>query len=46
MKQMFPLAKQRQGRVFFCGEHTSAWSGWMQGALESAHRVVAEMTAG
>ncbi len=43
MSWMFPAARKREGRVFFCGEHTSPWSGWMQGALESAHRVVAEM---
>lgn len=41
-----PLAKRREGRVFFCGEHTSPWSGWMQGAFESANRVVAEITTG
>jgi monoamine oxidase len=44
MADMFPAAKRREGRIFFCGEHTSAWSGWMQGALESANRVVKEIT--
>lgn len=43
---MFPAAKKREGRIFFCGEHTSPWAGWMQGALESANRVVAEITGG
>jgi monoamine oxidase len=43
MADMFPAAKKREGRIFFCGEHTSAWSGWMQGALESANRVVNEI---
>jgi len=38
------LAKQ-EGRVHFAGEHTSPWTGWMQGALESARRVVAEINA-
>jgi monoamine oxidase len=33
----------REGRIHFAGEHTSAWSGWMQGALESARRVVREI---
>jgi monoamine oxidase len=42
---MFPVAKRPESRVHFCGEHTSAWSGWMQGAFESANRVVNEMTA-
>jgi monoamine oxidase len=45
MKDMFPAAKKSEGRLYFCGEHTSAWSGWMQGALESANRVVKEITA-
>jgi monoamine oxidase len=43
MKTDFPAAKKAEGRIFFCGEHTSPWSGWMQGAFESANRVVAEM---
>lgn len=46
MKDMFPAAKKAEGRLFFCGEHTSAWSGWMQGAFESANRVVKEIAAG
>ena len=40
---MFPIAKRPDGRIHFCGEHTSSWSGWMQGAFESARRVVAEI---
>ena len=32
-----------EGRIHFAGEHTSPWTGWMQGALESARRVVAEI---
>lgn len=39
-----PAAKAPEGRLHFCGEHTSPWSGWMQGAFESANRVVAEIT--
>jgi monoamine oxidase len=38
------LAKP-EGRIHFAGEHTSAWTGWMQGALESARRVVGEIDA-
>jgi monoamine oxidase len=38
------LAKA-EGRVHFAGEHTSPWTGWMQGALESARRVVNEINA-
>jgi len=36
---------RREGRIFFAGEHTSRWNGWMQGAIESAHRVVKEIRA-
>ena len=32
-----------EGRIHFAGEHTSHWTGWMQGALESARRVVSEI---
>ena len=34
-----------KGRIHFAGEHTSPWTGWMQGALESVRRVVAEINA-
>lgn len=46
MATMFPAAKQSEGRLYFCGEHTSAWSGWMQGAIDSADRVVKEILKG
>jgi monoamine oxidase len=35
-----------EGRIHFAGEHTSPWTGWMQGALESARRVVREINGG
>ena len=31
------------GRVHFAGEHTATWTGFMEGALESAERVTEEM---
>jgi monoamine oxidase len=34
-----------EGRVHFAGDHTSAWPGWMQGALESGGRAAAEVLA-
>ncbi len=37
------LNARREGRIHFAGEHTSCWNGWMQGALESAHRVIREI---
>lgn len=30
-----------EGRIRFAGEHTSLWTGWMEGAFDSAHRVLA-----
>ncbi len=32
-----------EGRIYFVGEHTSPWSGWMEGALESGERVASEV---
>jgi monoamine oxidase len=32
-----------EGRIHFAGEHTSRWTGRMQGALESGRRVVREI---
>ena len=34
-----------EGRFHFAGEHTSPWSGWMNGGLESGVRVAAEIAA-
>ncbi len=34
-----------EGRVYFAGEHTSAYHGWMQGAIESGIRVANEVHA-
>ena len=43
MFSLFPLIARPEGRVHFAGEHTSMWSGWMQGALESGNRVAQEI---
>ena len=37
------IGGRKEGRILFAGEHTSRWNGWMQGAFESAHRVVREI---
>lgn len=42
---LFPHIAGAEGRVHFAGEHTSAWPGWMQGALESGNRVAREVNA-
>jgi monoamine oxidase len=38
-----PHVATAEGRVHFAGEHTSAWSGWMQGALDSGLRAAREV---
>jgi monoamine oxidase len=43
LRWMFPAMRQIEGRVHFAGEHTSIWAAWMNGALESADRVAAEI---
>ena len=40
---MLPAAQQPEGLIHFAGEHTSAWHGWMNGALESGNRAAAEV---
>jgi len=37
--QMRMELRKAHGRVFFAGEHTSEWQGYMNGAIESGHRV-------
>jgi monoamine oxidase len=32
-----------KGRIHFAGEHTSPWSGWMNGGHESGSRAAAEI---
>ncbi len=43
MATLLPHVAGREGRVFFAGEHTSPWFGWMQGALQSGNRVAHEV---
>jgi monoamine oxidase len=43
MATLLPHVARREGRVFFAGEHTSPWFGWMQGALESGNRAAHEV---
>jgi len=37
--RMHALLRRPEGRVYFAGDHASAWPGWMQGALESGNHV-------
>jgi monoamine oxidase len=43
MLSFAPELSRPEGRVHFAGDHTSAWSGWMQGALESGVRAALEV---
>ena len=45
MRWMCPAMRRPEGRVHFAGEHTSLWIAWINGALESAERVVDEIVA-
>lgn len=40
---MFATIPRAEGRVHFAGEHTSIWSGSMQGAIESGKRAASEI---
>ena len=43
MLSLLPDIGRPEGRVHFAGDHTSPWSGWMQGALESGLRAAREI---
>jgi monoamine oxidase len=43
MTSLMPYIARPEGRVHFAGEHTSAWFGYMQGALESDARAAREI---
>jgi monoamine oxidase len=45
MSTLLPIAQQPEGRIHFAGEHTSAWHGWMNGALESGNRAASEVNS-
>jgi monoamine oxidase len=43
MTRIMPAVSRPVGRVHFGGEHTASWMGWVEGALQSAERVVGEV---
>jgi monoamine oxidase len=43
MLRLAPQLARAEGRIHFAGDHTSAWPGWMQGALESGLRAAREV---
>jgi monoamine oxidase len=44
MTTLMPHVAGAEGRIHFAGEHASSSPGWMEGALESAERVVREIS--
>jgi monoamine oxidase len=38
-----PIIAKPEGRLHFAGEHTAGWQGYMNGAVESGHRVAKEV---
>jgi monoamine oxidase len=45
MTSLLPHLAHPEGRIHFAGDHTSSTPGWMEGALQSAERVVGEVAA-
>ena len=43
MSSLAPDIGAPEDRIHFAGEHTSSWSGWMEGALESGERAAREV---
>jgi monoamine oxidase len=39
------VLRRPDGRLFFAGDHASAWPGWMQGALESGNHAARAIDA-
>ena len=46
MTRFMPIIARPEGRIHFAGEHTSPWTGWMEGALRSGERVAQEILVG
>ncbi|HET7187648.1 MAG TPA: FAD-dependent oxidoreductase [Gemmatimonadaceae bacterium] len=45
MRELQTVLRRAHGRVYFAGEHASAWPGWMQGALESGNHAARAIDA-
>jgi monoamine oxidase len=43
MTTLMPALASAEGGLHFAGEHTSVWTGWMEGALESGERAAREV---
>jgi monoamine oxidase len=42
MTSIMPIIAQAEDGLHFAGEHTSSWTSWMEGALESGERAARE----
>ena len=45
LSRYYHVLREPAGRLFFAGEYTSPWSGWMNGGLESGQRAAREIRA-
>jgi len=43
MSTLMPVMAQPEHGIHFAGEHTSSWTGWMEGALQSGERAAREV---
>jgi monoamine oxidase len=43
LSRYYQTLRAPEGRIYFAGEYTSPWSGWMNGGLESGERVAAQI---
>ena len=43
MTVLGPVIALPEGRLHFCGEHTDAWQGTLEGAVRSGRRAAAEV---
>jgi monoamine oxidase len=43
MSTLMPAMASPENGLHFAGEHTSSWTGWMEGALQSGERVAREV---
>jgi monoamine oxidase len=43
MSTLMPIIAGSENGIHFAGEHTSSWTGWMEGALQSGERAAGEV---
>jgi len=43
MSTLMPIMASPENGIHFAGEHTSSWTGWMEGALQSGERAAREV---